>query len=171
MRWLSISLLACWLAVTSGSATQALGSGADARDAGWAQYRNERTGTRADYPAQIFSVDKGPSQRGDGESFSTADSRAQLLIFALPSDPRASPAAFMARALKVPRSAFTYARAAEGFFAVSGFRGDDIYYSRCNRSPGASMFHCMALIYPAHEKRAWDPIVTRMSLSLRPRGG
>jgi hypothetical protein len=31
------------------------------------------------------------------------------------------------------------------------------------------MIHCVDLRYPRGEKRAWDRIVTRISLSLRPR--
>jgi hypothetical protein len=31
------------------------------------------------------------------------------------------------------------------------------------------MIHCIDLQYPRREKRAWDAIVTRISLSLRPR--
>jgi hypothetical protein len=30
------------------------------------------------------------------------------------------------------------------------------------------MTHCFDLVYPQEEKREWDPVVTRISLSLRP---
>jgi hypothetical protein len=44
-----------------------------------------------------------------------------------------------------------------------------IYYSRCNSSEGrAGAVHCFDLVYPQEEERAWDPVVTRISLSLRP---
>jgi hypothetical protein len=55
------------------------------------------------------------------------------------------------------------------FFAISAIHEDEIYYSRCNFSPTAGgAIHCFDLKYPKHEKRAWDAVVTRMSLSLRP---
>jgi hypothetical protein len=49
---------------------------------------------------------------------------------------------------------------------VTAVKDDTIYYSRCNFSRSA--IHCFDLVYPAREKRAWDSIVTRISLSLRP---
>jgi len=48
--------------------------------------------------------------------------------------------------------------------AVSGYRGDQIWYARCNF--GRTRLHCVALNYPANEKRQWDAIVTRISHSL-----
>jgi hypothetical protein len=47
-----------------------------------------------------------------------------------------------------------------------------IYYRRCNFSQrrGPSI-HCFDLVYPEGKKRAWDEIVTRISLSLRPLQG
>ena len=79
-----------------------------------------------------------------------------------------SPAAFVARNLQVPRSALHYQRIAPTFFAISGFHDADIYYIRCNAASDRSTLHCIYLIYPAAEKRAWDPIVTRISRTLRP---
>jgi hypothetical protein len=45
-----------------------------------------------------------------------------------------------------------------------------IYYSRCNFSRAGAM-HCFDLVYPKEEERAWDAVVTRISLSLRPLEG
>ena len=46
-----------------------------------------------------------------------------------------------------------------------------ILYSRCNFSQGRRAIHCFDLLYPQEEKRSWDAIVTRISLSLRPLEG
>jgi hypothetical protein len=47
--------------------------------------------------------------------------------------------------------------------------GKIILYSRCNFSSRAlRAIHCFDLTYPQEEKRAWDAVVTRISLSLRP---
>jgi hypothetical protein len=47
-------------------------------------------------------------------------------------------------------------------------RRGQIYYSRCNFPYGASgPIHCMELVYSKSEKRLWDPVVARVSLSLR----
>jgi hypothetical protein len=51
--------------------------------------------------------------------------------------------------------------------SVLGSRGLD--HSRCNFSEfHGQNIHCFDLVYPQREKRAWDGIVTRISLSLRP---
>jgi hypothetical protein len=49
---------------------------------------------------------------------------------------------------------------------VSGTRGTIIFYERCN-FPNDDVVNCFSVTYPAAEKAAWDPIVTRMSQSLR----
>ena len=54
------------------------------------------------------------------------------------------------------------------FFAISMERDGRILYSRCNFSRSPVAIDCFDLVYPQEEKRAWDPVVTRMSLSLRP---
>ena len=59
-----------------------------------------------------------------------------------------------------------YDRVARGFFAVSARRNGRIPYTRCNF---AERIHCIELAYPQSEKRAFDPVTTRISLSLRPR--
>jgi hypothetical protein len=50
------------------------------------------------------------------------------------------------------------------FFAVSSYKGDKVWYDRCNFSKG--LVHCVLINYPAREEREWDGIVTRISLSL-----
>jgi hypothetical protein len=65
-----------------------------------------------------------------------------------------------------------YERVTASFFAVTMEHDGLIYYSRCNFSSAqGNNIHCFDLFYPQDEKHAWDPVVTRMSLSLRPRGG
>jgi hypothetical protein len=68
--------------------------------------------------------------------------------------------------LRSPRSQLDYERGTPSFFAISAVKNNTIYYSRCNFSHSA--IHCFDLVYPEREKRAWDAIVTRISLSLRP---
>jgi hypothetical protein len=50
--------------------------------------------------------------------------------------------------------------------------GVEVFYSRCNFSTDAGgAIHCLDLVYPQVEKRAWDGVVTRISRSLRPLEG
>ena len=70
----------------------------------------------------------------------------------------------------VPRCKYT--RIARSFFAISSEREGVILYSRCNFSKrGRGAIHCFDLLYPQEEKRSWDAVVTRISLSLRPLEG
>jgi hypothetical protein len=58
------------------------------------------------------------------------------------------------------------------FFAISSTQQGLIFYSRCNFSTDAGgAIHCLDLVYPQAEKRAWDDVVTRISRSLRPLEG
>jgi hypothetical protein len=135
---------------------------------GWRAYVDPKSGTRVEYPANIFSEAEGSFQIAPGERFGSADGRAHLAVFTMKAEKSRSPAEFVARNLQVPRSALHYERVAPSFFAVSGFHDADIYYVRCNSGGDRSILHCIYLIYPAAEKRAWDPIVTRISRTLRP---
>jgi hypothetical protein len=139
------------------------------RGLSWETHVDARSGTRAEYPAAMFPVDAGATTIGSGQSFQTADGRARLEIYALPNRDHDSPASYVASKLAFRRSALTYDRVAPAFFAVSGTRRGMVYYSRCNFPDGRSGdIHCVYLMYPERETKAWDAIVTRISLSLRP---
>jgi hypothetical protein len=77
-----------------------------------------------------------------------------------------TPAQFARRADK-GRERLDYKRITRNFIAASAIRNGRTLYRRCNFSRG--MIHCVDLRYPAAEERAWDGIVTRISLSLKPR--
>jgi len=155
--------LITWITVTM---IHACFAPAAAAEPGWRAYAS--SGTRVEYPANIFSAAEGPFQIAPGERFGSADGRAHLAVFTMKAEKSRSPAEFIARNLQVPRSALHYERVAPGFFAISGFHDADIYYVRCNSASDRTLLHCIYLIYPAAEKRAWDSIVTRISRTLRP---
>jgi hypothetical protein len=79
------------------------------------------------------------------------------------SNPRGvSPAVFLAN--KRPPSNITYRRITSQFFVVSSFKGDKVFYDRCNFSD--RLIHCVLINYPAGEKSRWDDVVTRISHTL-----
>jgi len=127
----------------------------------WTTYRIPQTGTSVDFPSSIFTEEAGRPD-GYGQRFRTADGRADLTIQAAPNVGSDSPAAFLAK--KGPPSRIQYKRVTPRFFAVSSYKGDKVWYDRCNFSGG--LVHCVLINYPASEERAWDGIVTRISLSL-----
>jgi len=141
----------------------------DALSLDWRTYLIPEYGTRVDYPAGIFSP-SGPPGKGVGERFETEDGRAVLTIYSDENSAGDTPAAYVRKNLRVKSAALDYQRITGSFFAIS-LEGDGlIYYSRCNFSgPARRVAHCFDLVYPQGEKRAWDPVVTRISLSLQPK--
>jgi hypothetical protein len=134
----------------------------------WRTFEVPDFGTRIQYPAGIFSP-AGKPEKGVGQRFERADGRAVLSIYSRPNEAGDNPATYLRHNLRVSRSALDYARITRSFFAISSERDGVILYSRCNFSGGArDAVHCFDLKHPQEEKRAWDAVVTRISLSLRP---
>jgi hypothetical protein len=137
----------------------------------WTTYSDPSTGTRVDFPEGLF-VPAGAPQRGAGRRFRTPDGRAEFSIYAVNSARGETPRSYLQNNLKVPRQVLGYERVTKKFFAVSSLHQGRVYYSRCNFARDASApMHCIYLAYPGREKKAWDAVVTRISLSLRPRHG
>jgi hypothetical protein len=87
-----------------------------------------------------------------------------LTIYARENEERDTPASYLKKNLR--QSGLDYERVTRSFFAISIEQEGTIYYSRCNFSRSARRaIHCFDLVYPQAEKRAWDPVVTRKSLS------
>jgi hypothetical protein len=137
----------------------------------WRTFVVPEHGTSVEYPAGIF-IPAGDPEKGVGKRFDSTDGRAVLSIYSRDNKVRDTPASYLKNNLRVGQTSLDYERVTSSFFAVSMEREGLIYYSRCNfsRRPGGSI-HCFDLVYPRGEKRAWDPVVTRISLSLRPLEG
>jgi hypothetical protein len=135
----------------------------------WAVF--SEPGAAVDYPSDIFSVEAGPSPRGTGRRLQTDDGRAEFMLYVSPNDDHDSPRSYVRKYLAVPKAKLDYTRITDRFFVVSGIQEGRVFYSRCNypRGPSGPM-HCIYLLYPEAETRAWDAIVTRISRSLRPSG-
>jgi hypothetical protein len=135
----------------------------------WSRYSNPQLGVGVDMPTDLFAVDGGPARSFPGQTFRTADGRADLSIYAIDNQARDTPAAFLRNRFQQSGPAAVYRRVTPRILAVSGFRGDQIWYARCNFSN--ARVNCVALNYPAREKRAWDAVVTRISNTLSSPGG
>ena len=138
------------------------------RDPGWRTYVDSVSGTAVEYPATLFSVEAGTPERGSGQEFRTEDGRARLIVYTLPNEERRNPRSYLERHLVFAPQALEYTRVTRRFFAISGVRDNDVFYSRCNfphRRRGD--MRCIFLQYPHRETTDWDAIVTRISLSLR----
>ena len=134
----------------------------------WQTFGVPDFGTTMQIPSSIFAP-AGKPAKGTGQRFSGPDRRVTLSIYSQPNETGESPATYLKNNLRMTRSSLDYARVTESFFAISSERNGVILYSRCNFSGrGRVAIHCFDLTYPQEEKRGWDAVVTRMSLSLRP---
>ena len=163
MKWFS-PLTIILLAFTCGAQAEVQPH----NSADWRTFEVPDFGTKIRYPADIFSP-AGQPEMGLGQRFERADGRAVLSIYARSNKVGETPRTYLRKHLRVNRSALDYVRIARSFFAISSERDGVILYSRCNFSGGArGTIHCFDLKYPRQEKRSWDAVVTRISLSLRP---
>ena len=128
----------------------------------WTSFSIPETGTSVEIPLGIFSESAGRPD-GYGQRFKTADGRANLTVQSALNAGHDSPAAFLAK--KNPPPHIQYKRITSRFFAVSSYKGDEVWYNRCNFS--GRFVHCVLINYPAAEEHAWDDIVTHISLSLK----
>jgi hypothetical protein len=133
---------------------------------GWTSYA-DGYGTTVAFPANLFPVREGTPPIGNGRRFRTADGRADVSIYTLPNEEHQTPRAYLSRHLKSDFKNLDYNRVGDRFFAVSGIVRGKTFYSRCNFEGRRGVMHCLYMDYPARETRAWDGVVTRMSLSLR----
>jgi hypothetical protein len=164
MNWLSqgVAVILITLACSALARVQAQ------KSLDWHTFEVPDFGTKIQYPAGIFSP-TGKAEKGVGQRFERADGRAVLSIYSRPNEAGEHPASYLRHNLRLSRSALDYVRIARSFFAISSERDGVILYSRCNFSArGRGAIHCFDLKYPQEEKRSWDAVVTRISLSLRP---
>ena len=160
--------LSAWCLAAAIAFTSAGGAQAQIRldkSEGWKLFEGAQ-GLTVRYPAGVFRVDDGPTERGTGRKFKSNDAQYQFAAYALANTDNQAPRAYLAKNLLVPQSDLTYRRATKKFFVVSSIRDGRIFYSRCNFAGG---IYCIYLEYPQLDKVAWDGIVSRISYSLRPR--
>ena len=126
----------------------------------------QHDGSMVQVPRDVFAADAGEGTP-KGRMLKTPDGRAHLHVFTVHNERGERPAQFLARVFPRDRTRLSYDRVAGNFFAVSQPSAALILYRRCNFV--AADIHCVDLQYPRADKRAFDAIVSRISLSLRPR--
>jgi hypothetical protein len=104
-----------------------------------------------------------------GRTYRSQDGRAALMIFSVARARGSSPADFLGKNIGITGLKFSYKRVTPRFFVVSAISAGKTFYGRCNfNRRSTKLMKCIYLEYPAEETRAWDDIVTRISLSLEP---
>lgn len=91
--------------------------------------------------------------------FTSPDGHATLTMRDLGAT-RTSPAAIVSPR---PGEQVTYQRRAQSWLALSGYRGDDIFYRRAGYACRHRRIHVVELLYPRAQKRQFDALVTSIS--------
>jgi hypothetical protein len=130
----------------------------------WRTYHNDRYGTTIDYPD--FFKAQAPPDNNDGRSFKSADG-AEFSVFASYNALDFDLAGFQTFTLKNldPAAAVTYQTHGDGWFVISGTKGEGVFYERHLLSHGKQMTEGFVMSYPAGLKQIYDPIVARMAKS------
>ncbi len=135
---------------------------------GWSRYVNERFGTSLEVP-DLFAAEEPPPENGDGRAFRAEDG-ARLWVYGTyaPYAVMSNFEAYKDNLLETAQAdglSVTYKRDGKGWLVFSGVKDADIVYAKAIESCEAA--HEFRIVYPAAKKRFYDPIVTRLSRSLR----
>jgi serine/threonine-protein kinase len=132
----------------------------------WKSYFNDRYGTSIAYPSR-FKPGR-PPDNNDGQSF-TADDGAELAVWAsynaLEHD-IAGLEEFLRESQKDGEK-ITYRAAGKNWLVLSGTQGDRLFYMRYLLSHRNELENAFKISYPAALAATYDPIVARISKSLK----
>jgi hypothetical protein len=132
----------------------------------WKTYLNDRFGVSISYPTRFKPGT--PPDNNDGLRFTAADGAAFAVwgsFNALEHDV-AGLEAFLRENPKDGET-ITYRAAGKNWLVLSGTRGDQLFYTRYLLSHRNEVENAFKITYPAALATSYDPIVTRMSKSLK----
>ena len=129
----------------------------------WDVYRDGIYGCRLDYPAALFSPEARDA--GEPQAFSGPEG-IRFRILGLENATRWTPQDIRENFLndEMPGD-ITYESTRDEFLVLSGYRDDDIFYTRVAVSSDRRVACILDVTYPRALKRQFDAIITRMSRS------
>ena len=135
---------------------------------GWQSYRNERFGLSLSYPGRVFRIER-TSEAGDGVVFGAPGTDARMLVGALPNRDRHTVATYQDFVARKSYAAYRihYRPKGNTWFVLSGEGDGKIFYEKVVFSCGGRLINSFALIYPAADRRIFDPIVERIEDTFR----
>ena len=157
------------LAMALSLATAVTGAAAAER---WETYRNQRFGYVLSYPSSVFKA-QPPSEKGDGQTFLTADGRAKIVVYGTVNDEGFSPAEYRKTILKefAGYDMIDYSPQGKTWFVLSGFRGDMIYYQKVMFSCGNKVINALSVTFPTAEKKFYEGLIEVMEDNFKPASG
>jgi serine/threonine-protein kinase len=148
------------------AAILALPESAAAQQEAWTTYRNARFGTTIEYPAR-FRPGR-PPDNNDGLSFVAADGATLSVWGSL--NAMEHDIAGLEKFLREDLDAgerITYRAAGRNWLVLSGTRGERVFYRRHVLSHRNEVVNAFEISYPHSLATSYDPIVARLSKSLR----
>lgn len=131
----------------------------------WNRYCNARFGYCVAYPTSLEP--QGEADNGDGQLFLSRDHQTELRVWGNWQLDRSDTLAARFRTTRdQPARTVTYQRLGPGWFVVSGFEGERVFYQRTLFDAGQGRFATLLLSYPRTQARATEPIVGPLAKSL-----
>lgn len=158
-RW---SLVPIILAAALAGVTAALSAGAATGD--WTTYRNARHGFTIAYPTARFPDDPA-NESEDGRLLVSKDGGARLLVGAFENAESSTLNDYRAYLIEknYAGAQIDYAPVRAKWFVLSGTRDGTTFYERVSFTCGGKLINSWALLYPADQRRAWDPVLERIA--------
>lgn len=125
-------------------------------------YRNERFGTSATFPADIFSTALEAPAEGDGLGWVSPDG-ANIFVYGRENAGGETPRSVIAGRAGVDD--VTYNRSGNRWAVVSGYRDGEIFYERYIFR--GDLIHSVSIRYPQTERATYDRLVGPITMSLR----
>jgi hypothetical protein len=135
----------------------------------WDTYQNTRFGYRLSYPSSVFRP-QPPSDKGDGQTFQTADGKAKIVVYGTINDERFTPAQYRKTILQQFEgyNQMDYNPQGKTWFVLSGFRGDTIYYQKVMFSCGDRVINALSITFPRNEKKFYEGLIEVMEDRFKP---
>lgn len=128
-------------------------------------YVNERFGTSATFPDEIFVDQQEPPANGDGLRWLSRDG-ASVAIYGSYNVLDDTPKTLVERGGALPGRTVTYTKTGRNWAVLSGFEDGAVFYERLVISP-TGIVHGVEITYPKDLKARYDPLVGAIAGSLR----
>jgi hypothetical protein len=135
----------------------------------WTRHQNHRYGFSFEYPAGTFKFERA-AKGGDGEMFVAPSFNARLVVGAVNNTEGHTTASYQAFAERKTyrNDRITYRKRGQGWFVLSGFKGEKIFYEKVIFSCDGRLINGFALSYPARHNRFISPMIERIEDTFRP---
>jgi hypothetical protein len=128
-------------------------------------YVNERFGTSATFPDEIFTDEQPPPENGDGLRWLSKDG-ASIVVYGSYNVLDDTPKTLVESGGALPGRVVTYSQTGRNWAVLSGFEDGAVFYERQVISP-TGIIHGVEITYPKQLKAKYDPLVGPIAGSLR----